>query len=169
MFKSVLIFTVQIMSVFLEQRKFMLTMVLLRIDLVCMCVILWVSAWYYECVYDILGVFDIMTVCDIVCVCDIMSVCVISWVCVWYHECVCVILQVYVWYSYERCLKQVFPLIKKHSSEKFYFNYFLLIPRNNVDWFSFLFMYLAGQHGMWDLSSQTRDRTWTSCSGSSES
>ena len=40
MFKSVLIFTVQIMSVFLEQRKFMLTMVLLRIDLVCMCVIL---------------------------------------------------------------------------------------------------------------------------------
>ena len=52
-------------------------MVLLRIDLVCMCMILWVSAWYYECVYDILGVFDIMTVCDIVCVCDITSVCVI--------------------------------------------------------------------------------------------
>ena len=58
-------------------------MVLLRIDLVCMCVILWVSAWYYECVYDILGVFDIMTVCDIVCVCDIMSVCV------WYYKCMC--------------------------------------------------------------------------------
>jgi len=167
MFKSVLIFTVQIMSVFLEQRKFMLTMVLLRIDLVCMCVILWVSVWYYECVYDIMGVFDIMSVCDIVCVISWVCVCDI-WVCVC-DECVCVILRVYVWYSYERCLKQVFLLIKKRSSEKFYFNYFLLIPRNNVDWFSFLFIYLAGQHGMWDLSSQTRDRTWTSCSGSSES
>lgn len=130
-------------------------MVLLKSDLMCMYIILWVCVILSVCdmTVCILWVCLILWMC--VCVCDIMSVCVILWV--------------YVWYSYEHCLKQVFPLVKKRSSEKFYFNYFLLIPRNTVDWFLFLFMYLATQHGMWDLNSQTRDRTWVSCSGSSES
>ena len=33
----------------------------------------------------------------------------------------------------------------------------------------FFFFFLAAPHGMWDLSSLTRDRTHAPCSGSAES
>ena len=46
-----------------------------------------------------------------------------------------------------------------------------LPPTNSLIlfFFFFLFFFLATPHGMWDLSSLTRDQTCAPCSGSTES